>query len=488
MTTSSDYFSIATDRLHITISCPSLIPPLVTTQFYSACEAVYDIEMRAKRVEGNPDFPFRVQQLHHFEAVSGEWTELYNQIQLANGGQVFAFQPTNALHSDAEGLVPAPRAVATWTPGVGGAVSTVPRCAVPSLDAASRRDVAFAAICSQSGETGITYWGLRQALDLCQITLTTLAIGDILTGADVDRDGRLNATEWQLFSEAHIGLVDAIYFRLSDVQGKHHSIASALDDEIHQEKLRLKEFTKQEKDAKKAQQKRIAERLSQGKASYITTYEVEQQERFIARLAAEERKRQEEVEDTKMRMRKAELQRITGRASPERLPTAKKHKPRTSLSMRAGMPRPSGPLSPALRKGITSPRSSRKPKSPKSPAASVPKSVSILTAPPPSVWSATSAASAHSCVTVAASPPLVASQPPIGIGGVGGGSTPGYSGGSGAGAAGLSTHLNASAFAAPISPSEPYAHTLLPSPSPPAYPSNADYISSPYKGSALSYM
>eukprot|EP00754_Rhynchopus_humris_P004153 Rhum_TRINITY_DN12130_c1_g1::Rhum_TRINITY_DN12130_c1_g1_i1::g.49556::m.49556 len=173
----SDLFK---EKENISLEFPTR-PPM--KDLVATCEAAYDIETRSRR-GSHPDFPFRVDQFQYHDETTDSWVELFSDAQLTHNGQIFAFQAENDLHSDVEGLVPAPKSIAAWVPGP----TPVERCAVPPLDTAARRQAAFTAICARqgSGSKAVTYWGLRSTLDLCQICLATHAVGDMLTACDAD--------------------------------------------------------------------------------------------------------------------------------------------------------------------------------------------------------------------------------------------------------------------------------------------------------------
>ncbi|KAJ9451853.1 calmodulin-like protein containing EF hand domain [Diplonema papillatum] len=245
-------------------------------------ESVYDVETRSWRPPDAPDFPFRVQQFQ-IHNVMGQWIELINQNQLTHGCQVFAFQPSTTLHRDVMGAIPPPKNTVTW---MSSGLEPIERCCVPALTAFERKSWVNFKLVEMEG--AITYWTLRNAMRLCQMELLMLPLGDSFTVTDVDKDGTLSPAEWDLFDVSNPGLVSALYFRWNDALRAHPSVVHALDAAIFVERNRIEEYVRLEKKEKKARQRKVTERLSKGKASYVTSHEVKERERYMVRIATEE--------------------------------------------------------------------------------------------------------------------------------------------------------------------------------------------------------
>eukprot|EP00756_Hemistasia_phaeocysticola_P051715 Hpha_TRINITY_DN26894_c0_g1::TRINITY_DN26894_c0_g1_i1::g.17162::m.17162 len=65
-----------------------------------------------ERPPGYPTHPFRVENLKVFDEELHRWVDLRSTTQLECGRQLYAFQPTLYLHSEAQGRIPDPDEVA----------------------------------------------------------------------------------------------------------------------------------------------------------------------------------------------------------------------------------------------------------------------------------------------------------------------------------------------------------------------------------------
>eukprot|EP01061_Rhynchopus_euleeides_P012069 TRINITY_DN21688_c0_g1_i1.p1 TRINITY_DN21688_c0_g1~~TRINITY_DN21688_c0_g1_i1.p1 ORF type:complete len:298 (+),score=102.44 TRINITY_DN21688_c0_g1_i1:90-983(+) len=192
--------------------CPSM------SELLNAVESVFDTCARANRPAGYADVPFKAQalQLHH--AVEKRWVDVCSTSQLADGSQMFCFQPNSIWHTDSEGPIPAPDTGITWVSaeahrqGDREGKDTGPP---PSLSEKLRS--VFHNIDSQN--TGVCrYADVREALMKCGMEFTTLSSADVFRAADADGDGNVTYDEWVTFALDNPSIVDAMFFRMQDSQ------------------------------------------------------------------------------------------------------------------------------------------------------------------------------------------------------------------------------------------------------------------------------
>eukprot|EP01059_Diplonema_ambulator_P024189 TRINITY_DN40039_c0_g1_i1.p1 TRINITY_DN40039_c0_g1~~TRINITY_DN40039_c0_g1_i1.p1 ORF type:complete len:434 (+),score=86.73 TRINITY_DN40039_c0_g1_i1:61-1362(+) len=344
----------------------------------TACEAVYDVEMRSKRRRDTPDVAFKVQQFQFFDEVLCQWSELYNQLQLSNCCQVFAFQPTSALHSDREGAVPAPREYVTWVPS-----EQLERRVVPALTDAKRVEWVYGKL---AADGGVPFWTLKNIFTKAGMNFTTNPVTDYFDAFDRDQDGKLNKQEFGLFHESNPGVITALYFRLNDVSDEHPTVMEALDDAIEQERMAIRCYQRKEKEEKAKRQQAAIQRLASGKSSMVTSSEVRRREAWLSQLAEEKKAKEDEekrilrkIEEEKEANAAGVLAGLTtdmgvnlngGSCSPRYRDASGNGcavaggppvvgsgppTPMPPLSSLPGMPRPPHPKSPTLKKAVSRP-------------------------------------------------------------------------------------------------------------------------------------
>ena len=277
------------------------------SELTTVCELLFDVAMRGNRPASSPDYLFKIQQFQYFDELSGSWTELYNQLQLTDGCQVFAFQPANEGTCDVQAVVPLARKIIPWIPTPG---SAIPRCAVPGLEIpfSHRRDFVFHDIARQQ-QGAITYWALRNSLLLSQIdVLSGSSLNEVFTHFDCDKDGVLNHGEFTKLCDMYPDLCDALYYRSQDMTRTFPTVTAALDADLQHERIVMQELLKREKIAKKIKQSKAVERLSAGKSAEVTNAEVRNQEKWIARLAELDRTKKERVIRRKEQLMQQEMQ------------------------------------------------------------------------------------------------------------------------------------------------------------------------------------
>ncbi|KAJ9465565.1 hypothetical protein DIPPA_07106 [Diplonema papillatum] len=149
------------------------------TELINAVESQYDVMARATRPAGYPDVPFKVQTFQVYDDVLLRWVDLYSSSQLANGSQLFCFQPESIWHSDAQGIIPDAKESVTWTTPTGSArrarVATDAGVA-PALSE-KLRSVFYDVDGSNKGY--VVFSDLRAAFAKAEIEFTHATVGDL---------------------------------------------------------------------------------------------------------------------------------------------------------------------------------------------------------------------------------------------------------------------------------------------------------------------
>lgn len=209
------------------------------TELINAVECQYDVTSRATRPSGYPDIPFRIQTFQIYDDVLMRWVDLYSSAQLSNGCQIYAFQPETVWNVDLQGAIPIARDTITWSSSVGS-----PRRARIATDSGvpptTSEKLRSAFYDLDRGNKGyILYSDLRSAFITCDIEFAYATVGELFNQADRNRDGHVSYDEWVRFAIDHPSIVDAIFFRLRDLQAERY-VAPLItaEDIITQRRLR----------------------------------------------------------------------------------------------------------------------------------------------------------------------------------------------------------------------------------------------------------
>ena len=209
------------------------------TELINAVESQYDVTARATRPAGYPDIPFRVQTFQIYDDVLMRWVDLYSSAQLTSGCQAYAFQPETLWNVDLQGAIPIARDTITWSSSVGS-----PRRAriatdtgVPPTTSEKLRSVFYDLDRGNKGY--ILYSDLRSAFIQTDIEFAYATVGELFNEADRNRDGHVSYEEWVRFAIDHPSIIDAIFFRLRDIQSERYVAPSiTAEDLIAQRRLR----------------------------------------------------------------------------------------------------------------------------------------------------------------------------------------------------------------------------------------------------------
>ncbi|KAJ9445378.1 calmodulin-like protein containing EF hand domain [Diplonema papillatum] len=208
-------------------SCPTM------TELINAVESQFDVMARASRPAGYPDVPFKVQTFQIYDDILLRWVDLYSSSQLANGCQVFCFQPESIWHSDSQGIIPEAKEEITWTTPVGSArrarIATDAGVAPPLSE--KLRSVFYDIDIGNKGY--ILYADLRAAFAKADMEFTYSTVGELFTQADSNRSGHVTYDEWVRFAVKYPTVIDALFFRSRDISGgvggSHVAYAYSMD-------------------------------------------------------------------------------------------------------------------------------------------------------------------------------------------------------------------------------------------------------------------
>lgn len=254
--------------------CPSL------SELINTVESQYDVTARANRPVGYPDLPFRVQTFQIYDDILFRWVDLVTTSQLSSGCQIYTFQPPSVWVQDLEGSIPAPKETVTWASSVGSPLRA--RVAAdrgaPPTTSEKLRSVFFDMDVGSKGY--ILYSDLKDAFQRYDIEFTYSSVGSLFDSADRNHDGRLTYDEWVTFALSRPSVVDALFFRMRDLQGGAIPSAAAsisFSEELAaQRRLRMLELDQQHRESQYARQR----------ASLQADYEDARREAELARERA----------------------------------------------------------------------------------------------------------------------------------------------------------------------------------------------------------